>query len=463
MNTKYSGHTAPRAQERVNSSREKAVRKRPKQQMKTVVRKSSKTQKKMNPLGLFFMTFGGIVLAGAVVIVCICLPKYLKLHNNEEVNFASFVEAIPETIVAPPEEAEVEETEVLGASKPKEKYSEVIEDAEYLRQNNIFVQKGKEEGVVSMNFTGDILFDDEYCCMCSLILRGGDMSTCISPETLLKMQTADITVVNNEFPYTERGTRNPEKMYSFRAEPDTAGYLKDLGADVAILANNHVYDYGQQGLVDTLDTLNAYGVHPVGAGKNLTEAITPVYYIINDIKVAIIAATQIERLDTPNTIGATQDKPGVFRCWANQLIYDSIRAAKENADFVVVCVHWGTEKDEQPDYWQTEMAPKLAEAGADLIIGDHTHRLQGIYYYGDTPCIYSLGNFWFNGSTIDTGMVEVKIDKEGLKSFQFLPAIQSNYSTKLVEGSEQTRIINYLRSLSHGAVISDDGFVQKNS
>lgn len=417
----------------------------------------------MRPLGVYFVTFGIIVTVGVAAIVCICLPRYLKLHKNEEVNLASFVEAIPETIVSNEEIFETEETLISEEEEPKGKYTDVIGDAEYLKNNNIFVRDGNEEDVVSLNFTGDILFDDEYCCMCSLILRGGDMTSCISPETLQKMQSADITVVNNEFPYTERGTKNPEKMYSFRAEPDTAGYLKDLGADVAILANNHVYDYGEQGLIDTIDTLNAYGVHPVGAGKNLDEAITPVYYIINDIKVAIIAATQIERLDTPNTIGATQNKPGVFRCWANQMIYDSIKLAKENADFVVVCVHWGTEKDEQPDYWQTEMAPKLAEAGADLIIGDHTHRLQGIYYYGDTPCIYSLGNFWFNGSTIDTGMVEVKIDKEGLRSFQFLPAIQSNYSTKLVEGSERTRIMDYLRSLSHGAAITEDGYVTKIS
>ena len=414
--------------------------------------------KRFNPLALFFTTLGSVIFLGCSIVVIIALPRYIKIHKNDEVkNIVTFVEAIPEVMTV-----EVDEKEVLGANAAAAKYSDEIRDEDYLKENNIYLKDGAKDDVVTLGFIGDILFDDEYSVMSSLKLRGGELSESITQDTLDRMNAVDVMVVNNEFPYTERGTRTANKQFTFRADYDTAFYLNDMGADVAIVANNHIYDFGEEGLLDTLDTLNNVGVHPVGAGRNLKEAVQPVYYIINDIKVAVVSASQIERLDYPDTPGATEENPGVFRCWNNDLIYTAIHVAKQNADFVVACIHWGTEKDEVPDCWQTQMAPKLAEAGADLIIGDHTHRLQGIYYYGDTPCIYSLGNFWFNGANIDTCMVEATIDKNGLKSFQFIPAKQSNYSTSLVYGDEKDRIIRYMRTLSKGTLIDDDGFVYKN-
>lgn len=453
MDTKYSGR--PQNKTQIHKYKKHAKKKR--MMAKRV------QERRMGVLGIFLSTLGGVLILGCFALIGISLPKYLKIHQyDNQISFVNFVETIPQTLVM---EEVVEEPEVLGANAALTKYGEVIRDEEYLRENNIFLKDGGSEDEVTLGFCGDILFDDEYSVMSSLKLRGGNLSASMSQELLEKMNGVDVMVVNNEFPYTQRGSRRENKQFTFRADYDTAFYLNDMGADVAILANNHAYDFGEEGLLDTLETLNNVGVHPVGAGRNIEEAIKPVYYIINDIKIAIIASTQIERLSTPDTIGAGAERAGVFRCWGSnneQMLYNTIKVAKENADFVVVCVHWGTEKDEVPDTWQIQMAPKLAEAGADAIIGDHTHRLQGIYYYGDVPCIYSLGNFWFNGTTIDTCMVELTFNKDGLKSFQFLPAVQENYSTRLVYDSEKQRIINYEQSLSKGATIDPEGFVHKN-
>ena len=404
----------------------------------------------------FFITLGAVLGVGIVVIVILTLPRYLKTHTEEEVNFLSFVEAIPETL------ATVQEPLTEIEEEPKGKYDDVLSDPEYMSSNNIYTREGAEDGKVSLMFTGDMLFDDEYAVMSSLKIRGGELSSSIPEETLEVMRSADILTVNNEFPYTERGTRQEDKKFTFRADLDTVNYLNDLGADVAILANNHVYDFGEQGLIDTLDTLGGAGVIPLGAGRNIKEASRPVYFIVNDIKVALIAATEIEQLDIPNTKGATEDSPGVFRSWNSDLIYSVIAEAKENADFVIVCMHWGRESESEPDYWQTLKAPKIVEAGADVIIGDHPHVLQGVYYFGDVPCIYSLGNYWFNGKTQDTGLVELKVTKEGLESFRFIPAVQSNYSTHIAEGEDKTRILNSMRALSPQAVISEDGIVRKS-
>lgn len=449
MNTRVCGRSAAKPQVRVY-----------KDQSRFTERRHSGTASQGNKkkiFGIFGITLGSVLVLGFVMLLVLGRIK-LPQTEPEKVEYISLTEAIPEPVVEEVQEV-TEEPEVLGANVATSKYGDVIKNEDYLRENNIFVKEGMETDCVTLGFCGDILFDDEYAVMASLKMRGGNISSSISEETLDVMNGVDVMVVNNEFPFTQRGSRLPNKQYTFHADYDTAYYLNDMGADVAILANNHAYDFGEEGLLDTLDTLNNVGVHPVGAGRNLTEAVTPVYYIINDIKIAVVAASQIERLPNPDTKGATETSPGVFRCWENDLIYTAVEVAKQNADFVVACIHWGRELDENPDTWQLNMAPKLAEAGADLIIGDHTHRLQGIYYYGNTPCIYSLGNFWFNGSTLDTCLVTATVDKNGLKSFQFLPAIQSNSSTRLVGGNEGARIINYMRSLSPGAIISDEGFV----
>lgn len=418
----------------------------------------TKKQRRVHPaVKAFFLTLAIVVGVGMVIVLCISLPRYLKAHKTEEFSLCSFVEAIPETL-----------TEDNGISLPdneepaeaESKYDDLRNYPDYLAENNIFFKDAHKEGEVTLGFTGDVLFDDEYAVMAALIQRGNDLELSITPDTLKAMNDMDIMVINNEFPFTEGGTRQADKQYTFRADYSTAPYLQQMGVDAAILANNHVFDFGEQGLLDTLKTMDDLGIQPLGAGRNITEAMTPTYYIVNDIKIALIAATDIERLDYPDTKAATEDSAGVLRSWNNnEQLVEIIKNARENADFVIVCIHWGTEKEEVPDYYQKLLAPKIAEAGADIIIGDHPHRLQGVYYYNGVPCIYSLGNFWFNGFALDTGMVEVTVDNDGLKALRFLPAVQANYSTGLVYDSEKSRILNYMRMLSPDAVIDEEGYI----
>ena len=414
-----------------------------------------KSRKRRNPLLLFAKVLGTMVLVGsfALFIVSIILGDGNAKAGWQYISVAT--ETIPIEIKAVIEE----ESEVLGANTAKARYAEVLADPELMKKNNIHSKYAASEDVITIGFIGDILFDDEYSAMSSLKSRGGILGTSITEDTLSLMRSMDLMVVNNEFPYTERGTRTEGKEYTFRADTNTANYLVEMGADVAILANNHVLDFGQVGLEDTLTTLNNVGVVPVGAGMNIEEASKPVYFIVNDTKIAIVAATQIERNDCPNTIGATETSGGTFRCWRGDLIYQKITEAKNNADFVIACIHWGTEKETTPDCWQLAQAPLLESAGADLIIGDHPHVLQGITYYNDTPCIYSLGNFWFNSSTIDTGMVKIEISDNKLKSFQFIPAIQQGNITSLTSGDESVRILNSMRNMSPGIVIDENGYV----
>lgn len=229
--------------------------------------------------------------------------------------------------------------------------------------------------------------------------------------------------------------------------------------DIVSLANNHAYDYGEQAFLDTMQVLRGEGIPYVGAGINEQEASSPVYFIINDMKIAIISATQIERLDNPDTKGATETSPGVFRCLNGEKLMQTVAQAKEESDFVIVYIHWGTENQEETDWLQNKQAPELAEAGADLIIGDHPHILQKIDIINGVPVIYSLGNFWFNSKPLDTGMVKVTISEDGLQSFQFLPCRQDNCRTSLLEGEEKARVLGEMRRMSPNVQIDEDGYV----
>lgn len=338
------------------------------------------------------------------------------------------------------------------------KYGEQLADAAYMEENNIYTAEPATPGQVTLAFAGDVLFDDHYA-ITGPVRGDGDISKGVSPEVIERMQSADIMMLNNEFAYSDRGAPTEGKQFTFRARPETVSYLSDMGVDLVSLANNHAYDYGPEALTDTFDTLRGAGIPYVGAGRNISEARKPVYYIVGDIKIAFVSATQIERLDTPDTKEATEDSPGVFRCWNGERLLETIREADQNSDFVVAYIHWGTENVAELDWAQLKQAPELVDAGADLVIGDHPHCLQPIGVVGGVPVIYSLGNFWFNSKTLDTGMVEVVIDETGIVSYQFVPCLQSGCKTTLLEGTEKERVLSYMRGMSEGVRIDEEGYV----
>lgn len=344
---------------------------------------------------------------------------------------------------------------------PPSRYAHILNDPEYMRENLIYTRDSIVPGEAKLLFAGDILFDSYYAVMATAIQRGGTVDKAFSEDLLELMNAADVMMLNNEFTYTTRGEPFPEKQFTFRANPETASWLNDMGVNLVSLANNHTFDYGEISLLDTLDTLDAHGIPRVGAGRNIDEAAAPVYFIIEDIKIGFIAATQIERLYNPDTRGATETLPGVFRCLNPDLLLEVVAETKEKCDFLVVFLHWGTENVSEPDWLQLEQAPLIAAAGADLIVGCHPHVLQGITYHDETPVAYSLGNFWFNSRTDDTGLLEAIIDQNGLKTLRFIPAIQQNCFTSLVYDNEKVRILNKMRTLSPAITIDEDGNITK--
>lgn len=312
-------------------------------------------------------------------------------------------------------------------------------------------------------FAGDINLDENWCTTQYLNEQPNGIADCISAELLKHMNEADIMCLNNEFTYSNGGEPLPDKMYTFRANPERVSVLQEMGVDIVKLANNHVYDYGKQALLDTFDTLDGVGIEYVGAGRNLSEAMEPVYMELDGKTIAFVAASRAEKFKmTPQ---ATDDSPGILRCYDTELFLESIKEADANADFVLAYVHWGTEYSYDLEEVQLITGKEYLDAGADVIIGAHSHCLQGMEFYDGKPIIYSLGNYWFNEKTLDTVLLDLHFygdDNNTQLEVSVVPAIQSGYCTRIVEEAEEKeRIFTFLEDISINVEIDEFGVLQE--
>lgn len=399
------------------------------------------------PVVAFLVTFFLVLAIGVPSLFVVNSIKNSK-SGQERVFFADKWEAIPEAAVA--ENAAVTSEE--AASK-----AAVVFDGD---EDYTHVIATSDDDTVTMGFAGDILFDTGYAAGDAFKRAGNSAEGVIGQSLLDKMRGVDIMMVNNEFAYSNGGTPIPDKTYTFKADPASANILNTMGVDIVGIANNHAYDFGGEAFLDTMAALNNAGVAYAGGGNNIDEASHPVYYLTdNGMKVAIICATQIERLSNPDTKGATADTPGVFRCLDDALLLDKIREARERNAYVVVFIHWGTESTEEIDYLQRDQAKEIADAGANLIIGTHPHVLQKIDYVDGVPVVYSTGNFIFNSKTIDTCMIIATLHKSGSTNIQFVPAVQSGCRVYEATGSEHSRILEKMSSMSGGINIDENGYI----
>ena len=399
----------------------------------------------MRLLRLFFGVLGSVLGVGALAMVLL----HFAMPEEEKVVYEIFhLPSSPLEIFA------------ANAEPEKEQSQDEMLLQEALEQNQeVYLAECESQDTVTLLFAGDILMDDHYAVMSTYHNRGNDINQAFDQGLLEQMRNADIFMINNEFTFTGRGTPTVNKKFTFRANPGNVSMYEEMGVDIVSVANNHIYDYGEVSLLDTLDTLEQAEIPYVGAGRNLQEAMTPVYYIANGMKIAFVSATQIERNGTPDTKEATQDSAGVLRCMNPDNLLLTIEEAKKNSDYVILYIHWGPESQEAIDWLQEQQAPIYAQAGVDLIIGDHPHCLQKMDSVEGVPVIYSLGNFWFNSRTQNSCVVKVALRAGEMESFQFIPCRQSDCRTVLLTGQEKTEVLDYMRTISPNVTIDEEGYV----
>lgn len=287
---------------------------------------------------------------------------------------------------------------------------------------------------------------------------GGDF--CIIPphtaENLITTEVedlfrdSDLNIINFECPVVK--IANNKKIIKtgphLSTDANVFAQLKKLNIKVVTLANNHILDYGEEGLATTISTCRNENIATVGAGKNLEEASRPAIIEVKGSKIAIINFCE-------NEWSIASDKHG----GANPLsIIDNlkqIKTARESADFVVVIIHGGHEIYNLPSPRMVNEYRFFAENGADAVINHHPHCISGYEVHNKVPIFYSLGNMLFTKNTPykgwDTGLVvRLKLEKNKPAEFSLHPVRQSkdNFKLSLLESNAKEETISEIEDLS---------------
>lgn len=204
------------------------------------------------------------------------------------------------------------------------------------------------------------------------------------------LQQGDILIGNLESPLASRGIEFKKKKFRFKADPRAALALRNAGFTHLSLANNHILDFGGEGLKETLAALDVNAIIYAGAGQNLAAARTAATTELKGVKVAFLSYS----LTYPEEFFATAENAGTAPGYI-PLVTTDIAKAKQVADCVIVSFHWGGEGLDKPKPYQVTAAHKAVDAGADIVIGHHPHVLQGVERYNNGVIFYSLGNFAF--------------------------------------------------------------------
>jgi poly-gamma-glutamate capsule biosynthesis protein CapA/YwtB (metallophosphatase superfamily) len=303
------------------------------------------------------------------------------------------------------------------------------------------------------------------------------------------LNAADVAVGNIDSTLTKRGYPR-EKLITLRADPDVSGPdLARLGFDVISLANNHGTDYGEVGLLDSIEALESAGIRAVGGGEDLAQAIAPVVVEANGWRVGVTAWTAC----LPTGAAASPRRPGVaplhvhtsyevnplllmeepatvptVRSHVDEadlaLALETVAKLREDVDFVVVLVHWGGGLSEGLVEYQQPLGHAFVDAGADIVVGAHPHRVLGVERYADKAILYSGGTLieQLDRSTLppelvplletvspDSFIATLDIAPDRGYAIRFTPAtIDGDGVPMLAEGEDFDRIAERLVTLS---------------
>ncbi len=243
-----------------------------------------------------------------------------------------------------------------------------------------------------------------------------DPATALAPAARA-LAAADLAIVNLETSVGTGGRPEPGKRFTFSAGPEAFTALSEAGIDVASMANNHALDFGRARLPSTLRALRRAAAKDsplsvIGVGRDRDEAFRPALSDVGGTLVATLAATVADRDPTADRTGqwaATSTVGGTADALDPGYLLTAVRQADGAADVVVAYLHWGVQGEQCPSADQRDLARRLVEAGADIVVGSHAHELQGDGRLGPGYVAYGLGNFaWYSPGP--TGVLTLTVE-----------------------------------------------------
>ena len=323
-------------------------------------------------------------------------------------------------------------------------------------------------------FSGLKLHDINEQCPTGRLLLAGDLYPGGRAEALLKgaaehglwgdlsgeMARHDLCVANLECPLTDNDSPILKSGPSFRADPECAKGIISGGFDAVSLANNHIKDMGEAGVIDSIAACERAGLRTVGAGMNLEEASRPLFVSINGLRVGVLAFAEHEfSTATRGSAGTCPlDLATNFR---------QIRTVRDQADFVLVIFHGGVEYYSLPTPAMAKRCRFFAEAGADAVVCHHVHVPSGVEIYNNVPIIYSTGNFLFDwwptvGRHRFSGyMVSLDVQGHVVAGVRLIPYYQSidDCRVRMMADSESEIFLSGIAELSE--TICDETLLQQ--
>ena len=290
---------------------------------------------------------------------------------------------------------------------------------------------------VTFAFAGDVQFPDQWYTEPGLVPPSAPTlaaQLAAAPKHVLDpiapvLSSADVTVVNLETAITERGEPVAGKNYHFRSTPSAFTALESAGVDVVSMANNHVLDYGPVGMEDTFEAVEHAGVPVIGIGRSASEAFQPYRTKVHGQRIAVIAALDWLEPNLVDSWTATDTQPGVAMSIDRSRLLASVRAVRPDVDTLVVFLHWGTEETHCASSEQQDLAAELIEAGADLVVGSHAHRVFGAGRTGTSLVAYGLGNFVYfreDGESGRSGVLLATVTGREVDDYSWVPARITN-------------------------------------
>lgn len=286
------------------------------------------------------------------------------------------------------------------------------------------------------------------------LFNQADLPMLLGKELLALWHAADIRIFNLEAPLVNQ--EDPIKKFGPNLMVPTSAMngIKALEPGLITLANNHILDQGEQGLKSTLDLLNDQKIPYVGAGENLSEAGKPYMIEKDGLRIGVYTCAEHEfSIANEKSPGANPFDPLESP--------DHIKNLKEQCDYVIVLYHGGKEHYRYPSPYLQKVSRKMAEKGADLVIGQHSHCIGCVEKYKESTIVYGQGNFIFDGSDSEYWQTSllIKIEfKDGCR-IEYIPMVKEDNVVRIAEGSIAREILGVFEKRSWEIV--QEGFVAK--
>lgn len=283
------------------------------------------------------------------------------------------------------------------------------------------------------------------------------------------LKNTDINIINLETALTN-SNKKVFKTFNFKATPDKIKTLTEACVTVANLANNHVLDFSEEGLTETIQTLNAAGIKYAGAGMNEKEAGKPVILTKKNITIGVLGFTDNEPGWEAGTSTSGVNYIDISRKDDCNKALINIAQLRKETDIVIVSIHWGPNMQEEPERYFIDFANEMIAQGADIIHGHSAHNFQGIEVYNHKLILYDTGDF-VDDYVVDPVLkndhsffFRVEASKKGVTKLELIPVMISNYQVNLAIGEEYKWCIQRMQHLSakFGTKVSDKGEVIPN-